>query len=279
MLAFGLAQYVVDWQKEGEWTIPKAIRLQSAEIAALTLCETVRALLVVNGTAYPSVKSSTPGIIYPGPPVPAGEARPFCWRPAGAREPSFCDVDMDWPTTLGWYLHSQYMGSRARKYWREDGVLKFDSENESDSWEAPDLYTSSYYTFRQIEARGLGEVMKSLAAALNNLTHARSGDRATGGFDTYPRVLQVRWWWLVLPFAFEVLGASFLVLEIFRKRRVAGLWKDSILAVLYHGLSDDPSPLGEMETLGEMREAARFAQTRLQKAGGSSGRVCLGPQG
>lgn len=53
------------------------------------------------------------------------------------------------------------------------------------------------------------------------------------GVDT---AVEVRWTWLSLLIALEILGLVLLVAARIQKRQVARLWKDSLLAALYNGL-------------------------------------------
>ncbi|KAJ4417386.1 hypothetical protein N0V85_001866 [Neurospora sp. IMI 360204] len=131
----------------------------------------------------------------------------------------------------------------------------------------------------RISKRGLGSVMTSITAALNNLTLATSDDRATGSYVVRERILEVRWPWLAPLFLVELLGMGYLFFMILRSRpvTVGGVWKDSILAVLYHGLDDGTilsrshGPSG----LREMKKQAQSMEVHLERSKGVGGRVVL----
>ena len=118
--------------------------------------------------------------------------------------------------------------------------------------------------------------MQSVAAALNNLSLARSEEpRVTGRYKLAETVVAVRWAWLALPVLLEVPGAVVLVLVLLRKRRAAGVWKDSVLAVVYHGLDNKDGALHreDAKTLTEFQEAATATRVQLLRkpAGNSNG--------
>ena len=87
--------------------------------------------------------------------------------------------------------------------------------------------------------------------------------------------MAVRWAWLALPALLEALGAVVLVLVLLRKRRAAGVWKDSVLAVVYHGLDNKDGALHreDAKTLTEFQEAATATRVQLLRkpAGNSNG--------
>ncbi|KAK3953093.1 hypothetical protein QBC32DRAFT_127535 [Pseudoneurospora amorphoporcata] len=130
----------------------------------------------------------------------------------------------------------------------------------------------------RISKRGLGSVMTSITAALNNLTLATSDDRATGNYVVRERVLEVRWPWLAPLFLVELLGMGYLLFIIFRPRSVAvgGAWKDSILAVLYHGLDNGTKLSRSLGPGGlrDMRKVAQSTKVHLERKG-ADGRVVL----
>jgi len=289
VLAMGYARFVVDRGADGKST-PQRMKLERAEYSVLTLCDVRRTVSVVDGIANSSVKMSTYGTLYPDDTTPLGKGA-LCWRPSedaesdnamgppqsldgvpfigNASSMSFCASTFDWGAHISARLSSRDMAKKTQ------AVLPNGRQDEWETFWEQGAKKTSQDVFEQIGTKGLGKVMHSMSEALNQLMRARSQDRATGGFDSYERILQVRWWWLVLPVAFEVLGVGFLLAIVCRKRRAAGLWKDSLLAVLYHGLEDDHGTSVGMETLSEMSSAAKMTQAKLQPRE-EGGRVGLG---
>ncbi|KAK0745749.1 hypothetical protein B0T18DRAFT_446428 [Schizothecium vesticola] len=134
----------------------------------------------------------------------------------------------------------------------------------------PSFYTSYFAaedTHKRVQTHTLGAVFRSVAAALNNFTLARSTEEPVrGSVRLVVTIIKVRWPWLVLPLVVEALGLGLLVLAtVFSKRRVAGLWKDSLLAVLYHGLDREDGRLhGESaRTMTDMKMMARGTRLGL----------------
>lgn len=110
--------------------------------------------------------------------------------------------------------------------------------------------------------------MPSMAAALNNFSLARTekASRVRGMAILSKTVVAVRWSWLVLPLVVEVLGLVLMVVvTVFSKRRAAGLWKDSLLAVLCHGLDREDGILhGEsVRTMTDMKMMAKRTRVGL----------------
>ncbi|KAK3339649.1 hypothetical protein B0T25DRAFT_560343 [Lasiosphaeria hispida] len=304
VLAMGYASFTVNQDKDNT-SVPQTMTLSQAEYAILTLCRVTRSLTVLNGTTYTSIEASMYGTLYPDDTTALGKGA-VCWSPSGEVGPnkpmgppqtlpngvqfisntttlSFCTKTFHYGADVSDRLSSHTL-FRKRQVVYPNG----DSDNVTSYWESAGQ-TASKDVYDQINARTLPDVMDSMAAALNNLTHALSlDDRVTGGFIGYPTVLRVRWPWLVLPFVFEGLGVVFLILATMsscmgrrrgKTRKVAGLWKDSVLAVVFHGLAVKGGVgvmgTGKMETLSDMREAAEAAEVKLW-VGERGERVALG---
>ncbi|KAK1834380.1 hypothetical protein QBC39DRAFT_26199 [Podospora conica] len=116
-------------------------------------------------------------------------------------------------------------------------------------------------THQRVQNHTLGAVFRSVAAALNNFTIARSRDSPVrGSARLIETVVVVRWPWLAMPLVVEALGLVLLVITMFRKKRAAGLWKDSLLAVLYHGLYRDDVRLSNGESAKTMTDMKMLAK-------------------
>lgn len=89
--------------------------------------------------------------------------------------------------------------------------------------------------------------------------------------------VEVRWAWLILPAALNLLAAVFLVSTILGTRaQKAPLWKSSVIAPRFHQL-ECPSLLliSDPKTLGEMDEQAKKVNVKL-KTSDNDGRLLLG---
>ena len=129
----------------------------------------------------------------------------------------------------------------------------------------------------RISNRTLGFVMSSLTGALNNLTLATTTERATGSYVVRERILEARWQWLTALFVVELLGICYFFFIVFRRRDTAGVWKDSIFPVLYHGLDDESKETrgGRLvRDLRGMKEVAKATDVRLNYIGDNN-RIAL----
>ncbi|KAK4226060.1 hypothetical protein QBC38DRAFT_510725 [Podospora fimiseda] len=136
---------------------------------------------------------------------------------------SFCASQIVWGENLAGRLSSRVLVGRGQG--TKDDLTEIWDGSGSNSSE--DIYN-------QIRERTLGEVMKTVAAALNQLSLDRSADSIPGSFLRTKTVVQVRWKWLILPCFLQFVGVGFLVLVVATTRTTAGLWKGSLLAVVYH---------------------------------------------
>lgn len=111
---------------------------------------------------------------------------------------------------------------------------------------------------RHGEHRGRAEQLLLLA-------DRRRRGPVSGSFLTSQTVVAVRWPWMALPLAIEVLGLVLVFVTMGRRRRVAELWKDSLLAVLYHGLDREVLALHResARTMTDIRAAAEKTTVRL----------------
>lgn len=127
--------------------------------------------------------------------------------------------------------------------------------------EDPDQMTAS-----RISRRTLPAVMTSITAALNNMNYAATNERITGSYVVRETILVARWEWLTVLFSIEIMGMGYLLYIIFRPRTAAGVWKDSIFAVLYHGLDDGArDTIGHVKNLRDMRKATEYMEVRLDQ--------------
>jgi hypothetical protein len=79
-----------------------------------------------------------------------------------------------------------------------------------------------------------------LAGAMSNRFRGSVCTLTVDGHMNLVTVLQIQWWYLVLPIATTILVCVFLAIVILESRRHdVKVWKNNILVTLFHGLSED----------------------------------------
>ena len=95
--------------------------------------------------------------------------------------------------------------------------------------------------------------MANLATAMTNYIRAASNHTVSGQLGITETYVHVLWPWIMLPAILTVLGAFFLITGIIEtKRRGADVWKDSELALLFHGLSGGNERFAGLRNISEM---------------------------
>jgi len=281
-------------------------KLEWAEWAVLGLCKATRKISVTNGVTTVSYENGRPEIGHQyvifknnSGSINEGLEPWYCWAPKGAGTPdltslpaqidlpsgnvsqfvsdptamTFCSTFTGWADDVGFRLKSAFTKDRlmSRTNWTgsnpeilnpKPGVTTTD----------PGFYEpeSAKDVFTRVENITLGSMVRSMAAALNNISFARSQEEPVrGSVRVTDTVVEVRWAWLSLLLALELLGLVLLVAVRVRKRQVAGLWKDSLLASLYNGLDreDDSLQLGVGRTMVDIKEKAKVTRVRLARDG------------
>ena len=106
--------------------------------------------------------------------------------------------------------------------------------------------------------------MANLATAMTNYIRDASNHTVSGQLgitETYVRVL---WPWIILPATLVSSGALFLVMGIVEtKRRGVDVWKDSELALLFHGLSGGNERFAGLNKISEMDYVASRMKIRM----------------
>ncbi|KAL2832742.1 hypothetical protein BJY01DRAFT_253764 [Aspergillus pseudoustus] len=138
----------------------------------------------------------------------------------------------------------------------------------------PELNTDPQ--IKRIRTVGLEESMRRIAASYTKRALMATNTTVSGTIYNAEVYVSVEWWWIILPAALTVLGLVFLGATIFMNhRRGLKLWKTSILAVLYHGLTrfraDDGDVYQEVRdedddahaTVSRMEKMARGVRVRL----------------
>ena len=106
--------------------------------------------------------------------------------------------------------------------------------------------------------------MTNLAAAMTNYIRDASNHTVSGQLgitETYVRVL---WLWIILPGVLVVAGALFLIMGIVATRkRGVDIWKDSELALLFHGLQEGNERFAGLHQISEMDHVASRMKVRM----------------
>lgn len=118
-----------------------------------------------------------------------------------------------------------------------------------------------------------GNVTNSSANIATSMTNAiRTTGNSTstlGQTITSELYIYVHWWWLALPLATFVLATALLVVLILLTERQRGpLWKESALALLFHGLEGLDVDKLDMYTPASMDEAAKSLRVKLRRNDG-----------
>jgi hypothetical protein len=109
-------------------------------------------------------------------------------------------------------------------------------------------------------------LMESVATSMTN--HIRSVSTVTvpGKMGTVETYVHVRWVWLTLPAVLIVSSAAFLALAILETRhKKAEVWKDSSLALIFHGLEQKGESTGVVNKLSDMEDVAKGMKVRLDR--------------
>jgi hypothetical protein len=158
-----------------------------------------------------------------------------------------------------------------------------------EAWDANAAYSKSYVdSFGSLKADTVletawqntpwiifGNIAHSLTVAMRNeyiLYESWPGDRVINGTATrYELYVNVRWPWIILPAALQILALVFLILVILNTRRHGiGAYKDGVLATLFHGIDEDRRRL--MEPLNEVDDMEELAEEiNVQLANGATG--------
>ena len=144
----------------------------------------------------------------------------------------------------------------------------FDPETDSASYIEHILYQG-----------GLESVLTNITNSLTNLNLGYSTDTVSGNLVEQVVFIHVRWRWITLP-AILVAAAAFSLITAILETRSSGveLWKDSTLALLYHGI--DESVIDDQELYSKSRDvdmAAKRVDVQLTRDT-DSGRLMLRQQ-
>ncbi|KAJ5671175.1 hypothetical protein N7507_000302 [Penicillium longicatenatum] len=143
------------------------------------------------------------------------------------------------------------------------------------SWRIVHIENSSQNTAKIIDS-GLSVVVQRMAASLSKLARDSSNKTAPGIVSTEQTYVKVNWPWVTLPALLLALGIILVISTIMvNKHQRFGLWKSSILPVLYHGLEKEYLTVDDKYTdISQMDEAARNVDLTLELSD-TQGRLLL----
>ena len=146
-----------------------------------------------------------------------------------------------------------------------DTLLTGNVSETTESQPQDDNSTSSSTLIAGFDAsHNFSVAMTNLAAAMTNYIRDASNHTISGqlGFtETYVRVL---WLWIILPGVLVVAGALFLIMGIVEtKRHGVDIWKDSELALLFHGLNEGNEKFAGLHEISEMDYVASRMKVRM----------------
>ena len=285
-------------------------QLEWAEWAALCLCKATRIVSVTNGTTTVSYANGGPQMgrqyLASMPSSNPDENNPDerelwkCWAPQDGGTPdltnltihadriggrdsqfvadptrmAFCSTFFGWDYDIGIRLLSSVLKENLLSATNWTGTDPKASKPDAKIAMVYPIYEPSDAAkdiLARVEDITLGSVVRTMVAALNNISFARGEEEPVrGSVKVTDIVVEVRWAWLTLLIGLEALGLILLVAVKLRKKQVAGLWKDSVLAVVYNGLDreDDSLCLQGSRTTVDIQQKAKATHVRLRKDGG-----------
>ncbi|KAK3953094.1 hypothetical protein QBC32DRAFT_127539 [Pseudoneurospora amorphoporcata] len=274
---------ITDWYRP-----PIELRINLLEWSALSLCQVERKISVVNGT---TLSAATVSKYLQS--VSIGWGAADCWATEdhinnnetissiSVKEPtgSFSQ-DGPWPwryqaddSTSAFCIWNatfeydpSYLLKQAFRATKGTNAKGDDVQVWNERWGKPKLDGGEDIDIRasRITRQTLPAIMMSLTAGLNNINYATTNETVTGSYVVRETILVARWGWLTVLFSIELMGTCYLLYVIFRPRSAAGVWKDSIFAVLYHGLDDGAkNTIGHVKNLRDMRKATKYMEVRL----------------
>ena len=168
-------------------------------------------------------------------------------------------------TTL-WYLNKTLSGTALSRY----SEVNQGNDGVNDVLEAMNGH------------KNISSLMENLATAYTDrIREMYDGDYKAVSGDTMVQVphVRVKWAWLTFPaalVAFSILLLLFTIIATVKAR--VPVWKDSSLAVLFHGLSGHETltkPLGGLDKKSSMKESGKYQVIALGKDNGDNWRLLI----
>ena len=111
--------------------------------------------------------------------------------------------------------------------------------------------------------------MTNISSSLNKMVLRVDGEDVKGTAYSIQVFVEVQWPWLILPGLLLLFGVCVFALTILSsKRHSTPVWKSSVLALIYHGLSGDVVDDFDHSTASKMESRAEITSVRLQMPDG-----------
>ncbi|KAE8349839.1 hypothetical protein BDV28DRAFT_52780 [Aspergillus coremiiformis] len=251
----------------------KGLRINKVTQCAISLCARNYRISVRRGTPLINVTSTDYGKVVPS----SDTSEEMCWlsgapslkpvreNPANHTQFAVCNAtDLRAsiaPATLIGKFYYQWTFSPAE--FRSPGALPWSLTSVGKT--ADDKVTVAD-DFHNVLNTTLDTVMQNIAASLTKHGRDGSSDIVHGTVSVSEVYVAVNWRWVSLPLAILLLTVLFFVLTLLAdKKNGRGLWKSSVLPVLYHGLDGRAlSDVDEYATISYMEEYARAMEVELQ---------------
>ncbi|OJJ34564.1 hypothetical protein ASPWEDRAFT_42551 [Aspergillus wentii DTO 134E9] len=171
---------------------------------------------------------------------------------ANAREFAVC------PNTL----YYNEIGGGLKGYSTQDWFVRGKSDTEWTFLSSADASTDN---IDKILRMGLGTVTKNVAASMTKYVLENNSTDVAGTVAVSESYVAVDWRWLTLPLLLLLCSIALLISTIWiNMKRKLGIWKSSILPMLYHGLEDGMVPdSDDLATVSGMNQAAGKVDARL----------------
>jgi hypothetical protein len=126
---------------------------------------------------------------------------------------------------------------------------------------------SSYTLEQMLRYRGLNATLQNMANSLTVMMQNVSNDSITGQVGHPRAYVHVRWPWLIFPAVVIFIGIIFVLCTIVEAENDgAPVWKNSSLALIYHGLPQvDENTRLDTLSMRSMEERARKTMVQLEK--------------
>jgi len=129
-----------------------------------------------------------------------------------------------------------------------------------------DVTKQLYNTMNNASMEAMEELMGRVADSLTLAFRSRPGFVNIAGTAVSDiTVVQIEWFWMIMPLTLLLLALVFLIIVIINTRRTSvEVWKSNTLATLYHGLDESAiAGLGLLSRIDHMEDASEGLLVRL----------------
>ncbi len=272
-------------------SIPTAIAvpaLMSSAQCILTPCSRKYLVSVTNEHTDTEVLETDYGVMFL---YTEFDSPDMCWRPKSLGSNNITEQDFTESGERVWCTNNNWASQiiNVLNGTIEWSLVLFQNESLNTGYPRAQMLdprgSDTFYT-SAFASGGLPAVLPKIAAALTygNLqvsSEVGNSDNLRtlqGTVYTEKSFVAVRWRWLALPAALNILGIVLLIVTAAdtRRRRVP-LWKSSVFAAIYHGLEDSFLDRDQSySTTSDMEHAARETFVRLGGSKGGRRRMLVG---